>query len=97
MWVEEFGEACWINLIAEPNDGRFIFIGEYEWGPWDAEKSESLIAAELTQREYSLSDVEGQTIAALQNVRGEFAVVLDNGLAVHCLGGPGGNQPWIYQ
>lgn len=96
VWVKEFGQAYWMNLIGELDDGRYIQIGEYEWQPWQLGCS-GLIAAKLTQEEYSLSDVEGQRIDALQDVCGEFAVVLNNRLGLRCVGGPGGNQPWIHK
>ena len=96
VWIKEFGEAYLIKLIAELDDGRFIRISEYMWKTWDNGCSAELFAAELTQDDYCLTDIVGQRIEALRDSRGDFAIVFENGLALACPSGPGGNYPWIY-
>ena len=95
VWIEEFGEAFWIELVAELDDGQRVQINEYDWSHF-AGSVESLIPAELVQADYSLSQIEGQRIVEVVDIAGEFAVVLENGLCFKCDSAPGGNFPWIY-
>lgn len=92
--IDEFGEAYWIHLVAELDDGSFVEISEYDQWPYEGDPSE-LIPAELVQDDYQLSQIEGQKITSLTNQEGEFAIVLSNGLSFTCQGAPGGNYPWI--
>src|SRR5687767_15111631 len=95
--IEEFGEAFWINLVAELENGQLIQVNEYDWTPFEG-SPQPLIPAELVQENYTLKDIEGQTIVDIRRPRedgDEFAIVLENGLSFHCLGAPGGNFPWI--
>src|SRR2546429_2050565 len=76
--LEEFGEAYWIELVAELEEGRAIQIDEYDWSVFEG-RLDQCIRAQLVQSDYSLSDIEGQRIQALLDPDGEFAVVLANG------------------
>lgn len=93
--VKEFGEAFWISLIAELEDGRLLLIGEFDCEEFTG-PADSLIPVELVQDQFGVEDIEGQEITALTDSAGEFAIALKNGLFLTCESGPGGNYPVIY-
>ncbi len=95
VWIDDFGEAFYIALVAELADGRLLHVQEFDC-LWYTEPAKGLRPADLVQQEYSLSDVEGHTIIGVTDPAGDFAVALDNVLFLICQCGPGGNYPWIY-
>ena len=95
VWIEEFGEAYCIALVAQLDDGSLLYVQEFKC-VWWTEGSGSLRGVELVQPEHSLADVEGHTIEGLADGAGDFALALDNGLYLNCPSGPGGNYPWLY-
>jgi len=97
--IEELGEAFWIYLVAELENGQIIQVGEYEWSIFQG-NLDALIPAELTQEEFTLSDIEGKMITDVRESGDDglgFAIVLENGLHFNCQGGPGGNGPFIFR
>ena len=88
----------WIELVAELENGQKVQVNEYDWTNFEG-NSRTLIPAELSQEEFSLSDIEGQRIVDVlpnsEEFGDEFAIILENGLSFHCPGSPGGNGPWI--
>jgi hypothetical protein len=94
--IEAFGEAFWITLVAEMDDGRLAQINEYDCTNFAGDPAK-LIPAELVQDQYKLSDLEGHKVEGVVDHEGEFVLVMDNGLCFHCSGAPGGNFPWIYR
>lgn len=92
--LEEFGEAFWIDLVIVLENGKAFALGLTEITPWRGPVSE-LRRAELVQDEYRLQLIEGQRIQAVQHDLEGVLVLLENGFELHCLGGPGGNFPWL--
>ena len=94
--LDEFGEAYWIAIVIELNNGQLIQLNEYDCHPY-SESKDNLITAELTQENYSLSDIQNKKIISLTDYDDEFSIVLENNLCLSCPGAPGGNYPFIYE
>lgn len=94
--LEEFGEGEWVDLVIKLEDGRLIVLREYDYDEFQGDQ-ELLEPVQLTQENYSPEVIEGQKVISLVDSDGDFALGLENGLFVSCLGAPGGNYPWIYE
>lgn len=92
--VEEFGEATFIILVVELEDGRRMQLGETDWSYFQDDQK-ALNSAELVQDQYSLSDIEGQSIETIEENDEGIVLILGNGLRLSCPSAPGGNYPWI--
>jgi hypothetical protein len=92
--LEEFGEAFWIDLVIVLENGKGFKLGLTEITPWSGSLA-GLRRAELVQDEYRLQLIEGQRIQAVQHDLEGVLLLLENGFELHCLGGPGGNFPWL--
>ncbi len=97
-WIEEIGDAYWIDFVITLTNGIIFQLGEYDL--YRCEVSTSfLVPASLPipggpyPDRFSKADFEGREVVFVGGDEpGQIFVFLESGLGLGCSGGPGGNS-----